>query len=128
MDHSSSIMGPKLTTWFHDNALCNIESNFRAMRPSQVLPVWLQTNGFDVDPPNAKITRLSFHPYVDEEEDDHDLAELKFEVFKMIWHENWGSFVQGDDGHWWDDEELSAECRNWKASWECTIVDAVKLI
>lgn len=137
----ASSAGPRLRRWLDNNLVINLQTHFRCITPSRLIPIWLRDAGFacDSSPPSndpAYATKLRFWAVGRGEggfaevggSDDaaKEMSQLTAVVGRMLWREIWGNFVVGDKW-WWEDEQVVEECVALGTRWDCLMLKAVKV-
>ena len=146
----SSTLGPKLRTWMEDHLLLKLETQFRCLKPAKLMPIWLESAGFNISPGGSergvtvKITEnmqsvpmrtgFSFRAIgrgeggykLNTKDKDNEMSDmLASTVGRMLWKEIYGPFVTGRSW-WWEDEAIVEEAYALGTKWDVVIVDAVK--
>ncbi|EEU37637.1 uncharacterized protein NECHADRAFT_97614 [Fusarium vanettenii 77-13-4] len=129
----ASTLGPLLRAWIEHNLLLNLETNFRCMNPSRLLPIWLENASLHIE---GRITSTQFSAVpLDEQQltpaenshpsEDTIKQELRNIVGRMLWMEVWGEYITVDTW-WWEDLEIIEECVRLQTTWEWRLITACK--
>ncbi|KAI8649855.1 hypothetical protein NCS56_01436300 [Fusarium sp. Ph1] len=129
----TSSLGPLLRAWIEHNLLLNLETNFRCMNPSRLLPIWLENASLHIE---GRITSTQFSAVpLDEQQltpaenshpsEDTIKQELRNIVGRMLWMEVWGEYITVDTW-WWEDSEIIEECVRLQTTWEWRLITACK--
>ncbi|KAK4453141.1 hypothetical protein QBC34DRAFT_217652 [Podospora aff. communis PSN243] len=117
-------LGPKMRHWLDQNLILNLESQFRCISPSRLLPAWLADARLRAN--GSVISRVKCELVCKTGQDGASAeAQLRSTVGRKLWQEVWGSFVHGTTW-WWDDPECIAECIELGTHFEYSLIEAVK--
>lgn len=50
----SSTLGPKMTAWLEEHLILKLETQFRCLKPTRLMPIWLQDAGFNMTYSNKR--------------------------------------------------------------------------
>ena len=104
--------------------MLNLETQFRCISPSRLLPAWLADARLRAD--GSVISKMKFDAVYRRTEDDVGAeAELRSTVGRKLWQEVWGSFVHAA-AWWWDDPACIEECIRLGTYFEYSLIEAVK--
>ncbi|KAL3418569.1 hypothetical protein PVAG01_10285 [Phlyctema vagabunda] len=144
----SSTMGPKMKAWLEDHLILKLETQFRCLKPTKLMPIWLREAGFRIAPTVApavplsagvepKNTNLKFRAIArgeggfgaegagPKDRKKNEMEILASTVGRMLWREIWGQYVVGDSW-WWQDEAIIEEAYSLGTKWDFTMVEAIK--
>ncbi|KAK3359371.1 hypothetical protein B0T25DRAFT_494802 [Lasiosphaeria hispida] len=126
-------IGPHMRQWLEENLLLNLESQFRCISPSRLLPVWLASAKLRGQ--GSTISRMKFPAICPlrpangssaaEKKEKGIGDELRATVGRKLWQEIWGKFVHGHSW-WWEDQACVEECLQLGTYFEWSLVEAVK--
>ena len=130
---SSLSLGPVMRQWLDENLMLNLETRFRCISPSRLLPAWLADARLRAD--GSVISKVKFDAVYKPKPDGDDAtseggrenieAELRSAVGRKLWQEVWGNFVHGSNW-WWDDPACVEECARLGTFFEYSLIEAVK--
>ncbi|KAK0626468.1 hypothetical protein B0T14DRAFT_562374 [Immersiella caudata] len=117
-------LGPKMRHWLDQNLILNLESQFRCISPSRLLPAWLADARLRAN--GSVISRVKCDLVCKTGPDGASAeAQLRSTVGRKLWQEVWGGFVHGASW-WWDDPGCLEECRELGTHFEYSLIEAVK--
>ena len=115
--------GPKISEWIESNVVERLESEFRCMRPSTLVPRWAKTAGFVIPVDNGeRKLRLSAAMDANFEDVSESLGEV---VCREMWKRTWSQFMDVEPG-WWEQSDILEECVAFNTTWTITALNAVK--
>ncbi|RDW82610.1 hypothetical protein BP6252_03722 [Coleophoma cylindrospora] len=152
----SSTLGPKMKAWLDDHLILKLETQFRCLKPTRLMPIWLQDAGFQAvhssksaanEP--AKTLRIT-----EDMLQEPTTTSFSFRAVARGEGGYGGEVAQGDKKNserdtlastvgrmlwkeiygpyvsgrtwWWEDEEIIEEVSQLGTRWDISIIEAIK--